>query len=117
MTSSEKTSIVLNFLESLSATENSSSEKNEVDQYISNPDAYINRLRENAKALFQSTKFKIGDVVSWKDGLKNKRYPAYKQPAIVLEMLEPFIKDNDPSYNEKLTIKLGFIISSLLNSP
>jgi hypothetical protein len=33
--------------------------------------------------------FKVGDIVRWKEGLKNKRHPAYDQPAVVWEILDP----------------------------
>jgi hypothetical protein len=111
MDSTEKAALVLKFFESLSTTDNSSSEKKETEQYISEPTEYIDKLRKRAKDLSQTTELKIGDIVIWKDGLKNKRFPRYKQPAIVLKIIDPIIKDNDPSYNETLNVKLGFITS------
>lgn len=58
--------------------------------------------------------FKLGMLVEWKHGLKNKRYPRYKQPVIVVEILqEPIISGLDEAssqyYREPLDVKLGML--------
>ncbi len=56
--------------------------------------------------------FQPGDMVRWKSGLKNKRLPAEKQPAIVIHQLsEPLIADKDsgtPYFQEPLNLVLAF---------
>lgn len=37
--------------------------------------------------------FAPGDLVTWKPGLKHKRYPRYGQPAVVLEVLATPVLD------------------------
>ena len=40
--------------------------------------------------LFSTTsKFQPGMLVKWKPGLSNKKKPAYEEPCIVIEMLDP----------------------------
>lgn len=56
--------------------------------------------------------FREGDIVEWKTGLKNKRYPDYGMPAIVVELLgEPLYdntRDSGSSYfREPLDCVLG----------
>lgn len=59
-------------------------------------------------------KFRPGDVVRWKKGLKNKRYPKEGQLCIVMEeMKEPIIQDNrdagSPYYREPLDLVLALL--------
>lgn len=45
-------------------------------------------LRDLAKAyLAPAAAFRIGDVVTWKDGLKNTKAPRYGQPMVVVEIV------------------------------
>jgi len=57
--------------------------------------------------------FKPGDVVRWKSGLKNKRFPAEGQLAIVINQLSaPFITDKDagtPYFQEPLDLVLAVL--------
>jgi hypothetical protein len=32
---------------------------------------------------------KVGEIIRWKEGLKNKRHPAYDQPVVVWEIVDP----------------------------
>jgi hypothetical protein len=55
-----------------------------------------------------------GDIVCWKDGLKNRKRPAYGEPAIVIEVLkEPVFEGTDdagsPYFREPLTLVLGLL--------
>lgn len=73
----------------------------------------ILRLKKIYESLISVTRFEPGDIVQWKTSLKNRRYPEYEQPAIVLEVLsDPFFDDEDttasPYYREPLDLKLGF---------
>lgn len=56
---------------------------------------------------------KPGDLVTWREGLKNKRFPDYGQPAIVLDVLDSPITDYDNDiasqyYGEQLNVRVGF---------
>lgn len=57
--------------------------------------------------------FAPGDLVEWKEGLKNRRYPSYGEPVIVVEVYdEPIYVDNDSGsqyFREPLNIKLGWV--------
>jgi len=53
-------------------------------------------------------------LVTWKEGLKNRKWPLQDDPAIVVELLEePIIcQQNDPGtpyFGERLNVKLGII--------
>lgn len=58
--------------------------------------------------------FQVGQIVRWKEGLRNKRAPRYGQPAVVVEILtkpeRDKTKDSGSAYfNEPLDIVLGFL--------
>lgn len=58
--------------------------------------------------------FKVGQLVRWKKGLKNKKRPSYDEPAIVVEILETPFVDSDaniasPYFQESLDFKLGIV--------
>lgn len=74
----------------------------------------IERLTHLCDELHNKTYFTTGDIVVWKDGLKNKNYPEYGQPAIVLERLDtPIVNSVEDAgstyFNESLDIVLGLI--------
>jgi len=77
----------------------------------------VNERIEKLKLLSDNYKqhcdFKVGDIVKWKEGLKNKKLPRYKEPAIIMEILtEPLLSDlpsATPYFREKLDIILGII--------
>jgi hypothetical protein len=63
----------------------------------------------------QSTDFQIGDIVFWKENLKNRRIPNYNEPSIVMEVLKEPIADSSgdsgqSSFKELLNLKLGTLI-------
>ena len=49
----------------------------------------------------------MGNIIIWKDGMKNKRLPEYAQPCIVMRINNPPVYDTD--IHEFLNIVLGFI--------
>ncbi|EDN68535.1 hypothetical protein BGP_4848 [Beggiatoa sp. PS] len=72
----------------------------------------IANLNEHHKKLMDSQDFKIGDIVQWKPGLKNKRRPYQHEPAIVVDILEPPLfdetQDSGSSYfREPLDMVIG----------
>lgn len=74
----------------------------------------IDRLTHLCNELHDKAYFTTGDIVVWKDGLKNKNYPEYGQPAIVLRRLDnPIVNPVEDSgstyFNEPLDIVLGLI--------
>lgn len=73
------------------------------------------KLISYRKSILEEGEFKEGDLVQWKDGLKNRRFPDYNEPAIIMEVLDEPIYNEDeepasPYYNEPLTIKIGFLV-------
>lgn len=75
---------------------------------------HISILKDSVEKYNQVNTFKIGDIVVWKEGLKNKKRPQYDEPSIVIEILDMPITDNEapiasPYYSEKLDIKLGLL--------
>lgn len=56
--------------------------------------------------------FKAGDVVVWKKGLKDRKFPDYDEPALITEVMDPPIFDNErdtgePYFMIPLSIKIG----------
>jgi hypothetical protein len=74
---------------------------------------YINQVDDLYNEFHGVNEFKKGQFVKWKKGLKNKKFPAEEQPAIVIEILdEPIYGDFDsgtPYFREPLDLALGFI--------
>jgi len=75
---------------------------------------HISTLKLSVEKYNENSSFKVGDVVQWKEGLKNKKRPQYGEPCIVIEVLDSAITDNEapiasPYFAEKLDIKLGLI--------
>ena len=60
-------------------------------------------------------RFAPGDLVTWKPGLKNRRWPSHGRPAVVLTVLDPPVIDTekdsgDPYFNEPLDLVLGLFV-------
>ena len=56
----------------------------------------------------------VGMLAMWKPGLKNRRFPLYGQPAIVVEKLDPPLLDHEAEagstyYREPLDVLLGIL--------
>ncbi len=71
-------------------------------------------LQQRYQLLSQRHAFAPGDRVTWKPGLKNKRFPRYGYPAVVIEVLEsPLLDAEDeagsPYFREPLDLVLGVI--------
>ncbi len=75
-------------------------------------------LLKKAQSIYSDQhEFKVGDIVRWKELMKNKSIPEYNEPAIVLDVLSDPISDDKESvgstyYNEQLNLKLGVITDS-----
>lgn len=72
-------------------------------------------LRERFHTWRERTVFNPGDLVTWKTGLQNRRYPRVGQPAVVLEVLDPPVFDQDldsgsPYFHEPLDLVLGLFV-------
>ena len=78
----------------------------------------ISELKQKVSSfLKESPKFEPGDVVKWKKGLKNKKYPKEGQLCIVIkEKEEPIIQENrdsgSPYYREPLDLVLALLDDS-----
>lgn len=75
--------------------------------------ADIQRLRDLRERLMKPTDFSEGDIVVWKEGLKNRRMPNYGQRAIVISRLDEPVFDNNgesgsPYFREPLDLVIGF---------
>lgn len=60
--------------------------------------------------------FQPGMVLTWKPGLKNRRWPTYGTPAIVVSLLDTPVFDTDEGgstyFREPLDMVIGFFIDS-----
>ena len=109
MDAAEK-NLFLKLLDTFSTSATSVNDKKETELYLSEPYVYFENLHKRADLLKKKSFFSIGDIVVWKDGLKNKRYPNYNQPSIILTIFNPALEDKDDvSFTETVDIQLGFI--------
>jgi hypothetical protein len=72
----------------------------------------ITTMEEIYKELLISYEFKPGQMVEWKQGLKNRVKPSLHEPAIVISVLEEPIFDTDrdsgtPYFKEPLDLVIG----------
>lgn len=102
-------------------SENIDSFKEEILSFIDekrkilSPDEISEQLKLRRERFLEEIEFEAGELVQWKIGLKNRRYPKYDEPAIVMEVLDkPVLNDEStpasPYYKEELTVKIGFLI-------
>jgi hypothetical protein len=83
----------------------------------SNSSSDIETLIEKVNEFQRKEEIKKGNIVIWKKGLKNKKYPKEGQPAYVLDVQEDsFIAEKDLKrdpgsayFLEPLNLKLAFI--------
>ena len=73
---------------------------------------YLNTLKNNYALINQEINFTKGDLVKWKKGLKNRRFPEYNQPVVVIDILDkPHLSENEeigsPNFREPLDLLLG----------
>ncbi|MBW4666935.1 MAG: hypothetical protein KME60_05690 [Cyanomargarita calcarea GSE-NOS-MK-12-04C] len=76
---------------------------------------YLAQLKSACKNFVRKESFEVGQIVKWKENLKNRKLPHKNQPAIVIAILdEPVIStDNEsgsPYFLETLDIILGIIV-------
>ena len=76
--------------------------------------AYASLLLGLYDEFVRETAFVPGSLVKWKPGLKNKRRPAYKEPAVVVELLaDPVVGSEDEPgssyFREPLDLKIGVL--------
>lgn len=72
----------------------------------------IDLLKKLKSLYYEKNEFQVGDIIIWKKQLKNRKFPDYNEPIIVLEVLtEPFFDRTDEVgsqyFNEKNDIKVG----------
>ncbi len=77
-------------------------------------DEYTDRLTHLYNSIKKSYRFKQGDLVRWKNGLKNRKLPKENQPAIVVEALKEPLENTETEsgstyFKEPLDLVLGFI--------
>lgn len=71
------------------------------------------RMVEAAHRLNEAPEvFKVGDLVHWKKDLKNKRFPAYNEPVVIVEVLNTPVVDptgvfGSQYFREPLSIAIG----------
>jgi hypothetical protein len=76
-------------------------------------DGLRRKLEELASRLDKVNVFTKGQIVKWKPGLKNRRFPDYGEPAIVTAVLpDPIFDPSEdasasPYFQEPLTVVIG----------
>ncbi|MEW6496686.1 MAG: hypothetical protein AB1589_29810 [Cyanobacteriota bacterium] len=76
---------------------------------------YLAQLQSACKNFLRKESFEVGQIVKWKENLKNRKLPHKNQPAIVIGILdEPVISTDDesgsPYFLETLDIILGIVV-------
>jgi hypothetical protein len=77
---------------------------------------FIRKLKELCSRLHKQNEFKEGDLVKWKPGLKNRNYPAYGEPVIIVSVLDSPVFDPSeltaasPYFREPLSLIIGEVV-------
>jgi hypothetical protein len=100
------------FAEFLKTISDRHPESNEEKNY---GEEYLTQLKSACRNYLQKESFEVGQIVKWKENLKNRKLPHNNQPAIVIAVLdEPVIHTDDesgsPYFLENLDIILGIIL-------
>jgi len=79
-----------------------------------NVEKTITTLKERAESFARKEELHVGDLVTWKEGLRNRKRPAEGEPAIVMEILDGPVFDPEKSggsayFREPLDIVLGLL--------
>jgi len=88
--------------------------KNEKDSQPTESD-YLAKLREKVKHFSDVPSFEVGDIVKWKKGLKNRKYPKEDQLCMVIKVLpEDKAKEGEkdsgsPYFGEPLDLVLALL--------
>lgn len=85
---------------------------NDTNKGTDDPANKLRRLVDNF--LQPPPEFKRGEVIRWKPGLKNKKYPKEDQIAMVIQQLEKPVIESErdsgsPYFNEPLDLVLGVL--------
>lgn len=77
----------------------------------------IAQLKSVCKSFLKKESLEVGQIVKWKENLKNRKLPHKNQPAIVIALLDkPVISTDDeagsPYFLETLDIILGVIVEN-----
>ena len=72
---------------------------------------YIQKMRDLADKLRYKHQFKAGDVVRWKEGMRNRVVPQYDEKCVVFEALDAPVYDGETdsgsySFREPLDISI-----------
>lgn len=71
-------------------------------------------VRERLQVFSKKHEFRPGMLVEWKPGLRNKKRPAYGEPAVVVEVLsDPALSTNDESGSQYFREPLDLIVGVL----
>ena len=76
---------------------------------------YISQLKAACSNFLKKESFKVGQLVKWKENLKNRKLPYKNQPAIVVSVLDEPITSSEkdsgsPYFLEILDILLGVLV-------
>ena len=105
---SKKQDVIAELLKNLP---NKESENEEEKHY---GEEHLAELKLACKNFLKKESFEVGQIVKWKNYLKNRKLPHKNQPAIVVNILDEPITSTDnesgsPYFLEKLDIILGIM--------
>lgn len=86
------------------------------DELLESPvDGLAQALQERFQSITTHHSFQPGDLVCWKPGLRNRHFPQYGVPAVVLEVLDVPVRDSEQEsgctyFREPLDIVLGVFL-------
>jgi hypothetical protein len=112
---STKKEIIDELIKSFSSGKLSDGSKEPDQEKESYGEEHIIQLQKACNNLLKKNLFQVGQLVKWKENLKNRKLPYQNQPAIVVEILaEPITNNQEESgstyFGETLDIILGILV-------
>lgn len=94
--------------------------KQERDQWVQRHQEFLRepgfaaRLRQAAEMFLTPHPLTAGEYVQWKPGMKNRRFPEYGEPTVVIEVLDAPVQveqtPDDEDLAEHLDLRLGLLL-------
>lgn len=75
----------------------------------------INDIREAVERLNDTSRFQVGDVIRWKEGMKNRKYPDYGEIAVVSRVLDSPIYSTEGTGTQYFGEPLDLVLARYAN--
>lgn len=83
----------------------------------SEPAATAEEIKAAGMLYLEKNEFKLGDLITWKDGMRDCRFPEYGKPAVVIDILvgqRSATDDSGNHENEPWDVRIGLLMETVI---